>query len=306
VLTRRRMVHRTVLSIPALLSSRAWMRVPEPNSLLQELESRYGGRLGVAALDTGSGARIERRARERFLMCSTFKAMAAALVLTRVDKGIERLDRRVEFTARDIVTYSPVTEKRAGPSGMTIDELCEAAITMSDNTAGNLLLATFGGPAALTAYFRTLGDSVTRLDRIEPDLNETLPGDPRDTTTPAAMLADLQRVALGNRLSPESQRRLVSWLVANRTGDARLRAGVPKHWQVGDKTGSGSQATANDIAIVWPPGRKPLVLSVYYTESSASPDERNAVLADVARLAVQEFTPVPREEQARSAWQVKG
>jgi beta-lactamase class A len=300
-MTRRTMVHRTLFSVPALLSSRVWMPSLEPNSTLQELESRYGGRLGVAALDTGTGARIQRRAGERFLMCSTFKAMAAAFVLTRVDKGIERLDRRVAFTANDIVTYSPVTENRVGPPGMTIDALCEAAITMSDNTAGNLLLASFGGPAALTTYFRTLGDSVTRLDRIEPDLNETAPGDQRDTTTPAAMLGNLQRVAFGNRLSPASQRRLISWLVANRTGDARLRAGLPKDWRVGDKTGSGSHATTNDIAIVWPPRRKPLVLSVYYTESSASSDERNAVLADVARLLVQEFTPV-RGRANRRGW----
>jgi beta-lactamase class A len=285
------MVHRTLCALPALMSWRAGMLLPEPNSRLQELESRHGGRLGVAILDTGSAARIEWRAHERFLMCSTFKAMAAALVLTRVDQRIERLDRRVVFTTKDIVTYSPVTEKRVGTPGMTVDELCEAAITMSDNTAGNLLLASFGGPAALTAYFRSIGDDVTRLDRIEPDLNETTPGDLRDTTTPAAMLGTLQRVALGRNLSAASQRRLVSWLAANRTGDARLRAGLPKDWRIGDKTGSGSHATTNDIAIVWPPGRKPLVVSVYYTESSASPDQRNAVLADVARLLAQEFTP---------------
>ena len=167
---------------------------------------------------------------------------------------------------------------------MTLEELCDAAITMSDNTAGNLLLASFGGPAALTAYLRWIGDAVTRLDRIEPDLNETAPGDPRDTTSPAAMLANLQRVALGDGLSSASRDRLVEWLVANKTGDARLRAGLPKDWRVGDKTGS------------WQPGNDkrhrhrlaapllpPLLVAAYYTESSASPDERNAVLADVAR-----------------------
>ena len=289
-MTRRDVVHGMLSAVPALMSWPAWRPVANQTATLQQLEARYGGRLGVAILDTGSGARLEHRARERFLMCSTFKAMASALVLTCVDKRIERLDRRVLFTANDIVTYSPVTEKRTGPPGMTLEELCEAAMTMSDNTAGNLLLASFGGPAALTAYLRSIGDADTRLDRIEPDLNETVPGDPRDTTTPAAMLANLRRVALGDGLLPASRDRLIAWLVANKTGDARLRAGLPKDWQVGDKTGAGGQATTNGIAIVWPPRRKPLLVAVYYTESSASPEERNAVLADVARHLVEEFT----------------
>jgi beta-lactamase class A len=289
-MTRRTMVHGMLSALPGLMPWPAWRHVANQTATLQQLEGRHGGRLGVAILDTGSGARLEHRARERFLMCSTFKAMAAALVLARVDQEIEQLDRRVVFTARDLVTYSPVTEKRTGPRGMTLEKLCDAAITMSDNTAGNLVLASFGGPAALTAYLRSIGDAVTRLDRIEPDLNETVPGDARDTTTPAAMLGNLQRVALGDGLSPASRGRLVAWLVANKTGDARLRAGLPKDWRVGDKTGAGGQATTNDIAIVWPPRRKPLLVAAYYTESSASPDERNAVLADVARHLAEEFT----------------
>jgi beta-lactamase class A len=282
------MVQGMLTAAPALM----WpirIGATDPRSRLQELESRHGGRLGVAILDTETGLRIEQRARERFLMCSTFKAMAAAFVLTRVDKEIERLDRRIVFTAKDLVTYSPATETRTGSPGMTLDELCEAAVTLSDNTAGNLVLASFGGPAALTAYLRSIGDTVTRLDRIEPDLNESAPGDPRDTTTPHAMLANLQHLALGAGLSPASRARLVAWLVANRTGDERLRAGLPKGWRVGDKTGAGGHATTNDIAIVWPPRRKPLLVSAYYTESSASADARNTVLADVGRLVAEEF-----------------
>lgn len=263
----------------------AWATLDvDANTALAQLESRYGGRLGVAALDLETGTRTGRRADERFAMCSTFKTLAAALVLARVDRGEERLVRRVVFADDELVTYSPITEKRVGPPGMTVAELCEAALTLSDNTAANLMLASFGGPAALTAYARSIGDTVTRLDRIEPELNEATPGDPRDTTTPAAMLENLRQFVLGNALSPESRSRLTSWLVANRTGDARLRAGLPKDWRVGDKTGSGNHAVTNDVAVAWPPGRAPLLLSAYYSESSASADQRNAVLADVARI----------------------
>jgi beta-lactamase class A len=167
---------------------------------------------------------------------------------------------------------------------MTVEELCDAAITLSDNTASNLLLASFGGPAALTAFARSLGDGMTRLDRIEPDLNEATPGDPRDTTTPDAMADHLRRIVLGDALSRESRERLTAWLVGNKTGDQRLRAGFPKGWRVGDKTGTGDHGVTNDVGIAWPPGRPPLVVAAYYADSSASLDERSRVLADVARI----------------------
>jgi beta-lactamase class A len=167
---------------------------------------------------------------------------------------------------------------------MTLDEICAAAITMSDNTAGNLLLAAIGGPSGLTAYARSLGDEVTRLDRTEPELNEALPDDPRDTTAPAAMVADLARLLTGDALLDQSRRRLLAWLLASKTGDARLRAGVPNGWQVGDKTGSGERGTANDVGIIRPPGRAPLLVAVYLTQSPQSADQRNAVIASVGRL----------------------
>jgi beta-lactamase class A len=198
--------------------------------------------------------------------------------------GEEQLDRRIALAAADLVTHSPVTEKHVGPQGMTLAELCEAALTVSDNTAANALLASFGGPLALTSYARSLGDTVTRFDRAEPGLNEATPGDPRDTTTPAAMLGNLHRLVLGDALAPGSRARLTSWLVADTTGNARIRAGLPKAWRVGDKTGGGNHAVANDVAVAWPPGRAPLLLSVYYAESSASVDQRNAVIAEAARI----------------------
>jgi beta-lactamase class A len=176
-----------------------------------------------------------------------------------------------------------VTKDHAGGPGLTLAELCEAAMTVSDNTAGNLLLASLGGPAGLTAYARSLGDQTTRLDRIEPDLNEALPGDPRDTTTPAAMLANLKTLVLGNVLSAGSRERLTGWLLGNKTGGARLRAGIPDNWRVGDKTGSGERGTTNDVGAVWPAGREPVIVSIYLTGTDATAEARNGTLAAVGR-----------------------
>jgi beta-lactamase class A len=238
----------------------------------------------VAVLDLATGRRTLHRGDERFAMCSTFKFLATALVLARVDRRLESLDRRLTFTELDLLSYSPVTKARVGALGMSIEEICHAAMTWSDNTAANLLLASFGGPPALTAFARSLGDTVTRSDRIEPDLNEALPGDPRDTTTPLAMAENVRRLVVGDALGAQSRERLTTWLVANKTGDARLRAGFPKAWRVGDKTGTGGQNTTNDIAIAWPPDREPVIVSAYYAESPASLGDRSAVLADVARI----------------------
>jgi beta-lactamase class A len=209
--------------------------------------------------------------------------LAAGAILADVDAGKEHLDRRIRFEARDIVPYSAITKDRVGGEGMSIAEICEAAITMSDNTAGNLLLATLGGPKGLTAFARSLGDMVTRLDRTEPDLNEAIPGDPRDTTSPEAMQSNLAKLALGNVLSATSKDQLVRWLLGNKTGDTRLRAGLPPDWRVGDKTGSGERGTTNDVGIVWPPGRAPILVSIYLTETTVVAERRNATLAAVGR-----------------------
>jgi beta-lactamase class A len=250
---------------------------------LVELEEASGGRLGVALLDTASGVHAGHRTDERFPMCSTFKLLAVAAVLARVDRREEQLERIVRFTPKDIVTYSPATETRVGDAGMSINELCAAAITLSDNTAGNLLLAAIGGPTGLTAFARTLGDDMTRLDRIEPDLNEALSGDPRDTSTPAAMLSNLRALTFGNVLSPASKAQLIEWLIQNKTGDKRLRAGLPTGWKVGDKTGSGARGTTNDLAIVWPSEHPPVLVSVYLTAATADDDQRNLTIAAVGK-----------------------
>lgn len=273
---------RTLLAVP-LLSVPAF--ADDSISALRELERRNGGRLGVALLDTASGRRVAHRGDERFPMCSTFKFLAAALMLTRVDRGEDRLDRRIVFAESDLVPYSPATKEHAGPGGMTVDAICAAAVTLSDNTAGNLMLASFGGPAGLTAFVRGLGDPVTRLDRIETELSEGAPGDPRDTTSPLAMLGTMQKVVAGNVLSAGSRERLIGWLVANKTGDKRLRAGLPAAWRVGDKTGTGGNGSANDIAVAWPPGRAPVFIAAYYTGSTISDEARSAVIAEAGRIA---------------------
>jgi len=254
---------------------------PDFSSQLTQIERASGGRLGVAVLDTGSGRRAGHREDERFPMCSTFKLLACAHVLARVDRGEERLDRRVVFGAQALVVNSPVTRQHAGGEGMTMAQLCEAAITQSDNTAGNLLLASFGGPKAFTAYARSLGDTLTRLDRTETALNEALPGDPRDTTTPHAMLGNLHKLLLGPALSPASRAQLLRWLEANKTGDERIRARLPADWKVGDKTGAGERGSTNDIGILQPPRRAPILVTIYLTQTSAPAAARNAALASV-------------------------
>ncbi len=252
---------------------------------IEALERRHGGRLGVSILDTDNGRRVAYRGSERFLMCSTFKVLAVAAVLARVDRDAERLDRRIVFGNEALLSYAPVTRLRAGAPGMSVAELCEAAITASDNTAANLLLTSMGGPASVATFVRGLGDTATRLDRMEPDLNIGSPGDVRDTTTPDAMLATLQSVLIGRVLTDVSRERLLTWLRATTTGTDRLRASLPAGWTAGDKTGSGSHAETNDVAIFFPPQRNPLLVTAFYAASSADAATRSAVLAEVGRIA---------------------
>lgn len=285
-----RITRRAVLSgavgIAALhvIEADAAARRSDIETWLAEIEAAAKGRLGVAILDTKTGILYGLNDLQRFPLCSTFKVLAAALVLVRVDQGEEKLDRRIVFNEAEVVPYSPTTKDRAGGEGMTMAELCAAAITQSDNTAANLMLKSFGGPAALTSYLRTLGDKATRLDRTEPDLSNVSAGDPRDGTTPRAMAYTLQRIVLGNVLSKSSETLLIDWLTANKTGDARLRAGLPPDWRVGDKTGTCDGATS-DVAIVWPPNRPPLIIAAYLADALAPPEAREKALADVGRVA---------------------
>jgi beta-lactamase class A len=286
MIRRRELLIGSLVAAPLLSRSAALAqgRADRLREALFALDRRHGGRLGVAILDSADGSIIAHRGEERFAMCSTFKFVAAAHVLARVDRGEESLDRRVNYSKADLVTYAPVTGKHVD-TGLTVAELCDAAVTLSDNTAGNLLLDSFGGPQGLTRYMRSLGDEISRLDRRELELNEATPGDPRDTTTPVAMAQILRQTVLGAALSPASRQQLTSWLVANKTGDKRLRAGVPQGWRIGEKTGTGGRNTTNDVGVIWPPGRAPIVVTAYYAEANAPLPEREAVLAEVGRLA---------------------
>ncbi|PBB42146.1 class A beta-lactamase [Mesorhizobium sp. WSM3866] len=256
---------------------------------VEALEARNGGRLGVMILDIGTNAAIEYRADELFPMTSTFKFLAAAGVLKAVDDGKAKLDDRIVYAASDVEQgYSPITKDHVG-DGMKLEDVCAAAVVWSDNTAGNLLLRVLGGPQGLTRFARSLGDDVTRLDRTEPTLNTAIPGDKRDTTSPRAALGDARRILLGDALSPASRKRLEAWLIEDKVGAARIRAGLPATWGIGDKTGSGDNGTTNIVAILWPPEGAPILVAVYYTGSTAPRASREAVHRDMARIIVETF-----------------
>ncbi len=276
-LTRRTLLGAAVLS-PLLTRP---VLAEEP---LAALERQSDVRLGVAALDMGDGRVFAHRGDDRFAFCSTFKALLVAAVLKRVMADRPLLGRRVDFSAADLVPHSPDTQPRAG-QGMSIAELCAATLRSSDNSAANLLLREIGGPAALTAFARSLGDDSFRLDRIEPELNAAAPDDPRDTTTPLAMARTLGRLVLGNVLGNPERGRLVAWMQASTTGAARIRAGIPADWALAGKTGSGPYGIANDMAVLWPPGRAPLVLAVFSRRPARDAARRDEVVAEAARLA---------------------
>ncbi len=259
------------------------------DDLFNAIETRIGGRIGVAVLNTATGTGLFHRADERFAMCSTFKWLAAAAVLAKVDQGTLTPSKRVMYTAADVLEYAPVTEKHV-QDGLTVEELCAAAVELSDNTAGNLLLAELGGPQSVTAFARQAGDNLTRLDRTEPTLNTNLPNDPRDTTTPRAMVALMQNALIGKALSERSRAHLLGWMQDCKTGTAMLRKGLPQGWEVGDKTGRGDNGAVNDVAIASPPGRLPILIASYFSGSKASGDELNAAHADIGRIVAAAFS----------------
>ncbi|HEY6457618.1 MAG TPA: class A beta-lactamase [Steroidobacteraceae bacterium] len=248
-----------------------------------QLEKTNGGRLGVAVIDIATGERSGYRAHERFPMCSTFKFLLVSAVLQRVDLHRETLDHRVAIPARPLLVHSPLTEPHAGDT-MTVAALCHAVLTQSDNTAANALIETIGGPAGVTDFSRSIGDTVTRLDRMEVALNEAHAGDPRDTTSPMAMAVDLKKVLLGGVLSPASRTQLRVWMEANRTGLDRLRAKLPAGWRAADKTGSNGEHTSNDIAVIWPTDGPPVVVSAYITQCPGPEGKRAAMLAKIGDL----------------------
>ncbi|WP_326834644.1 class A beta-lactamase [Amycolatopsis rhabdoformis] len=255
---------------------------PKPPSTapLAALEGKYRARLGVHALATGSGATLDYRGDERFAFCSTFKTFAVAAVLQA--HPLSYLDTTVRYTRAEVDSVSPITEHHAG-AGMTVRELCDAAIRYSDGTAGNLLMRDAGGPAGLTAYLRGLGDRVSRMDTYEPELNRDRPGDPRDTTTPRALAEAHRRVLLGDALPPDRRALVESWLARSTTGAQTIRAGVPAPWRVLGKTGHGDYGRVNDVAVVIPPGAPPLVLAIMSDRTAYDDEPRYALIAEAAK-----------------------
>jgi beta-lactamase class A len=252
------------------------------------IEDQLGGRIGFSALDTASGRRIKWRADERFAMCSTFKVALAAAVLARIDQGSLQPEHMLRFDPAKLLGASRATEKH--PDGrISVIEACEGAVSVSDNTAANALLELIGGPPVVTGYFRSLGDKVSRLDRIEMELNSNMEGDVRDTTSPNAMLHNLGAIVLGDTLQQASSNLLTEWMLHEQNGTGRTRAGLPTDWRVANKPGTSANGAVNDIAVAWPPDRKPMVMAIYTNAPNAKTAASEGAIAELAALAKREF-----------------
>lgn len=254
-----------------------------PQQQLAALEQAAGGRLGVSARNARTGATVTHRADERFPMCSTFKAMLAAAVLARQASDATLLAQRISYQKNELVTYSPITEKHLA-DGMTVAELCAATVQYSDNSAANFLMKLLGGPQAVTAFARSIGNDVFQLERWETELNSAIPGEVRDTTSPAAMTHSLQQLLLGNSLPSPQRQQLESWMRGNTTGDQRIRAGLPAGWSAADKTGSGAYGTVNDIGVAWSPDGTPLVIAIYYTREVKNAPTNQDIITAATRI----------------------
>lgn len=258
----------------------------EKTTVFQEFEARVGGRVGVFAFQPSSGKTLAHRADERFAMCSTFKWALAGAVLLEIDAQRLSLAEPLPFGEADLLEYAPVTRAQVAQGRLTVEALLQASVSVSDNTAANLLLAKIGGPPAVTRFFRQLGDTVSRLDRNEPLLNMNTAGDEQDTTSPRAMGHALHVALTSSVLSTESRARLERWLVEATTGFGRLRAGLPESWKAGDKTGTGNRGACHDVAVLWPPSAAPWFVAAYLSDSDTPLETLNAVHGDIARLIV--------------------
>ncbi|WP_392563992.1 class A beta-lactamase [Orbus wheelerorum] len=257
---------------------------------IKKIESQYpNARVGYVQFDFNSGLSIEGyRSQERFPMMSTFKVLLCGAVLARIDSGIEQLDRRINYHQTDLVEYSPITKEHLS-EGMTVAELCSAAITMSDNTAANLLLSSIGGPQELTQFLRKIDDQITRLDRWEPMLNESLPDDDRDTSSPEAMSKTLFTLLTGKALTINSQQQLLDWMKADKVGGPLLRSVLPKGWFIADKTGAGERGSRGIIAVLGPDRKSSRIVIIYLMGSHATIDERNKQIAEIGASLIEHW-----------------
>ena len=276
----------------SLLASLCWMAASpvvaaEAPPELETYERESGGRIGVYAENLATGKKLGWRADERFVMCSTFKASLAACVLARVDRGEEQLAAMIPYGKADLLDYAPVAKQNLSAGAMSVTEMCKAIVELSDNTCANLLLARIGGPATLTAFWRSLGDTTSRLDHNEPELNRSRPGDPYDTTTPAAMAGNLRRLIVGEALTPGSRTLLTDWMVNCKTGANRLRGGLPAGWKIGDKTGSNGKDAAGDIGVAWPKPDTPILITTYVQGGAPTATQIEAAFARVGRMVAE-------------------
>lgn len=270
----------------------SWLPVRAAGNFRQAmatLETRLGGRAGLSALDMASGRTLSWRGGERFAMCSSFKWVLAAAIQKEVEQGHLKPGQIIRYSKKALLSHSPRTEAHLKEGGMTVDDLCAAIVEASDNGGANLLLERVGGPKGLTRFLRESGDAVTRLDRNEPSLNSNLPDDPRDTTTPDAMVGTMKRILTGDVLQPASRDKLLDWLRKSETGAKRLRAGLPAGWDAGDKTGTGVRGATVDNAIAWPPGRAPVLIAAYLSGSAKPIEALEAGHAEMGRLVADAF-----------------
>ncbi|PPQ19826.1 class A beta-lactamase [Bradyrhizobium sp. AC87j1] len=276
----------------SLLASLCWIAASpalaaEAPPEFETYERESGGRIGVYAENLATGKKLAWRADERFVMCSTFKASLAACVLARVDRGEEQLAAMIAYGKADLLDYAPVAKQNLAAGAMSVSDMCKAIVELSDNTCANLLLARIGGPATLTAFWRSLGDTTSRLDHNEPELNRSPPGDPHDTTTPAAMAGNLRRLVVGEALSPASRALLTDWMVNCKTGANRLRGGLPAGWTIGDKTGNNGKDASGDIAVVWPKPGTPILIAAYTQGGTPNAAQIEAAFARIGRMVAE-------------------
>lgn len=257
---------------------------------VEDAEARLSARVGVSVFDLETGTAWQHRGDERFPTNSTFKAFLCAAMLQAAETGRVDPDEEVTILESDLVFYSPVAEKHVGGDPVSIRNLCGMTVTISDNAAANLVMKAIGGPAAVTAFLRGIGDEVTRVDCWEPESNSGIPGDARDTTSPNAAVQTLKKLVLEETLSPAARKQLTDWLVGNKVGDATLRAGLPDGWRIADKTGAGANGSRNNIAVIWPTGRKPVVIAIYITQTAASFEARNRTIADFGKALAGSLT----------------
>ncbi|MES2030997.1 MAG: class A beta-lactamase [Pseudomonadota bacterium] len=270
---------------PALAKEKA----KDAPTALQAYERDTSGRIGVYAENLKTGAKIAWRANERFVMCSTFKASLAAFVLARIDRGEDKPDRMISYAAADLLEYAPVARDNLARGALSVSDMCKAIVELSDNTCANMLLARVGGPAALTAFWNKTGDGVSRLDHYEPLLNRSRPGNPQDTTTPAAMAGNVKRFVTGGVLTSASRDQLIDWMVNCKTGDKRLRAGLPKTWKIGDKTGNNGKDAAGDIAVAWPKPDQPVIIAAYTQGGAPTPPQLETVFKAIGETVGQQL-----------------